>query len=123
MNPEQTRTAKLMVVDYFRLWNTGELRLADGIIAPGFVNHADPTVTDHASLREAVIRERTKDPLLHVYVDALLGGRGMVTAVGRVLNSSRLEGVANTVWTFRMDGGIAEIWRHLDRPISAERAE
>jgi len=124
MYAETTRPAKLLVVDYFRLWNTGDLSLAEGLIAPGFVNHADPTVTDTESLRQAVVRMRADDPTLHVFVDALLGGRGMVTAVGRVVNSRVGEpSVWNSVWTFRMDGPIAEIWRHRDAPPAADRTE
>ncbi|MCU1420864.1 MAG: hypothetical protein JWN36_515 [Microbacteriaceae bacterium] len=122
MYAETTRPAKLLVVDYFRLWNTGDLALAEGLIAPGFVNHADPSVTDTETLRDAVVRMRTDDPALHVFVDALLGGRGMVTAVGRVVRGRAGEpAVVNTVWTFRMDGPIAEIWRHRDAPVAAER--
>jgi hypothetical protein len=124
MYVETTRPAKLLVVDYFRLWNTGDLALAEGLIAPGFVNHADPSVTDEETLRQAVVRMRADDPCLHVFVDALLGGHGMVTAVGRVVQRRHNEpAVMNTVWTFRMDGPIAEIWRHRDPPPAAERTE
>jgi hypothetical protein len=122
MYTETARPAKLLVVDYFRLWNTGDLALADGLIAPGFVNHADPSVTDAESLRAAVVRMRRADPTLHVFVDALLAGRGMVTAVGRVVNSRIGEpAVWNSVWTFRVDDRIAEIWRHRDAPAVDER--
>ena len=124
MYAETTRPAKLLVVDYFRLWNTGDLALAEGLIAPGFVNHADPSVTDEETLRQAVARMRTDDPSLHVFVDALLGGRGMVTAVGRVVRGLAGEpAVVNSVWTFRMDGPIAEIWRHRDAPAAGERTQ
>ncbi len=124
MYTESTRPAKLLVVDYFRLWNTGDLALAEGLIAPGFVNHADASVTDVESLRAAVVRMRAADPSLHVFVDALLGGRGMVTAVGRVVSSRVGEpAVWNAVWTFRMDGRIAEIWRHRDAFADEVRTE
>jgi len=70
-----------MVLTYFQLWNTGDPALADGLLGDHFVNHADPSVSDADSLKSAVSRMRDSDPQLRVFVDAVLGGPRMVTAV------------------------------------------
>ena len=119
-----TADPKRLVLTYFQLWNTGDLALADGILGEHFVNHADPAVTDVESLKSAVARTRERDPELHVFVDAVLGGPRMVTAVGRA--RTRLDSGPSTwsaVWTFRLDHGIVEVWRHRDPPTDVDRVE
>jgi len=119
-----TADPKMLVLSYFQLWNTGDLALADGILGAQFVNHADSSVTGVDSLKSAVMRTRDADPELHVFVDAVLGGPRMVTVVGRA--RTRLgSGPAtwSAVWTFRLDHGIVEVWRHRDPQPNVDRVE
>lgn len=104
---------KSLVLRYFHLWNTGEVELAEGLLAPDFRYHSYAAITDADSLRSTVERARSGDPNLHVYVDAVLGADSMVTVVGRIVSGPERI-VRSAVWTIRVDDQIKEIWTYRD---------
>jgi predicted SnoaL-like aldol condensation-catalyzing enzyme len=53
---------KAIVRRYIEMWNTGNVDLADAVLAPTYVDHAHPEVTGPESVTQALQRVRTAFP-------------------------------------------------------------
>jgi len=112
-----------------RIWNDGDLALADVLVAPGYVNHGGlipDLVYGPEAIKIAVALYRTAFPGLHITVEAL-GADGTIvelqwsarrTPLGAAAGEAR-GGEEGTLWgTTRCrfdDGQIAESWTSWDR--------
>lgn len=70
---------KALVRRYVQLWDTGNLALADEVLAADFVDHAHPEFTPGPqSVKQAVIDFRTGFPDAHVTTEFIVGEGDMV---------------------------------------------
>lgn len=69
-NSDAKKELKPLTDKYVEVWNTGNIDLLDGIIAPQYVRHMSPTsrsaAKDLDALKKAIISIRTAYPDFHV---------------------------------------------------------
>lgn len=108
----RTDESKALVRRYFEMWNLGDGRLADGILAPTYLDHAHPEVLGPAAFRSLVPRYHAAHPDAHMAIvfaaadEDFVAVRNTITRreLGRTVAS---EGIA----LFRVEGGkLAEQW-------------
>ncbi|HEX6484462.1 MAG TPA: ester cyclase [Ktedonobacteraceae bacterium] len=81
---------KALVSRYVELWNTGNLALADEVLAADFVDHAHPEFTPGAdSVKQAVIDFRIGFPDAHVTIEHMMSEGDMV-AMHNVIRGTHL---------------------------------
>lgn len=124
-----TRGAETAVQQlYDELWNRGDLRVAEGLLAPEFVRHAPPSAPGQAGVgpyTERVAAVRAAFPDVHFAVDDLVVGDDRVTVRWTAEGTHRgpFMGVEATGHTVRVSGlelyrvvagRIAEAWVSWD---------
>src|SRR5712691_2554436 len=73
INPMHSESQKSLVNKYVELWDTGNLALADQVLAANFVNHAHPEFSPGpASVKQAVTDFRAAFPDAHVTVEQMI---------------------------------------------------
>ncbi len=79
---------KALVRRYVELWNTGNLALADEVLAPDYVDHAHPEFTPGPlSVKQAVMDFRTGFPDAHVTTEYMMS-EGDVVAMRNVIRGT-----------------------------------
>lgn len=109
------------------IWNAGNLDLADGLFAPGYVNHAGvipDLVSGPEAIKFSVALYRTAFPKLHITVDELVAEEDAVelrwTACNAALpersgpRTGQPESVTGTTLSRLADGQVMESWTSLD---------
>ena len=67
-----TETNKVLVHSYFEMWNTGNIALADVVLASDYVDHAHPEITDLDGVKQSVLNVRAAFPGFQITVDFML---------------------------------------------------
>src|SRR5438105_2807322 len=81
---------KMIVRRYVELWSTGNLELADEVLAADFVDHTHPNqAPGPASVKEAVQAFREGFPDAHISIEQMLG-EGDTVAFRFVLRGTHL---------------------------------
>jgi predicted SnoaL-like aldol condensation-catalyzing enzyme len=104
--------ARDLVARYFEMWNTGRGAEADALLAPAYLDHAQPDVLGPAATRAIVPRFHRKYPETQFQGEVLAASRDFV-AVRRTMRAVRggEPVVLQAVALFRLDGGkLAEQW-------------
>ena len=70
MDPEAN---KAIVRRYMEMWNTGNVALADEVLAPDWVDHAHPEVIGPKSVKLAVPKIRAAFPDFRITIESILG--------------------------------------------------
>lgn len=104
MSPEAN---KRVVGRYIEMWNTGEVAIADEVLAPTWVDHIHPEVTGPASVKQAITQIRTAFPHFAITVEDVVG-EGNVVAVRAIVHR---EEATQVMWFVRLvDGKMTELW-------------
>lgn len=108
---------KALVRSYIEMWNTGNVELADEVLAPGWVDHAHPEVTGPESVKQAVREVRTAFPDFHIVIDFMMSEGDMVALLGTILRTQQGKKVVSQVmWLIRIaNGGMAEEWTYYGK--------
>ena len=114
--------AKSITDQVLKMWNLGDLDVADGLYAPGYVRH-HPTPEASASLddlKATVVSNRAVFPDYGLAFDELIveGDRLIVFATMTGKNTAPIEGIEATGRSVRMNG--VYIFRIVDRKIAEE---
>jgi len=116
----QTEENKAVVERWVGFWNTGDMAIADEVLATDFVPHIPyhPHVTDLESYKGQVTKNRTDIPDLHVTLEDMVAEGSKVAARCTVTGTAQPAGVHYTntcIVIFRFaDGQIVEEWWEFD---------
>jgi predicted SnoaL-like aldol condensation-catalyzing enzyme len=105
---------KALVRRYMEMWNTGNVELADEVLAPSWVDHAHPEVTGPESVKQAVLEVRTALPDFRITIDFMMSEGDMVALRGTILRMLQgKEAVSRVMWLIRIaDGKMVEQWTY-----------
>jgi predicted SnoaL-like aldol condensation-catalyzing enzyme len=109
MGPE---AHKAIVKRYIEMWNTGNVMLADEVLASTWLDHAHPEVTGPESVKQAVSKIRAAFPDFYITIECILGESDLVALRGMV----QREDATRVMWFVRIaDGKMAEMWTGSER--------
>jgi predicted SnoaL-like aldol condensation-catalyzing enzyme len=103
---------KAIVRRYIEMWNTGNIMLADEVLAPAYVDYAHPEVVGPESVKQSVLKFRTTFPHFHITIQVLIS-EGDIVALRSVLRRTHQgkEIVSGVMWFVRIaDGKMVELW-------------
>ena len=104
---------KAMVRRYIEMWNTGNVALADEVLAATWVDHAHPEVTGPDSVKQTIATVRSAFPDLRITIESIVGEGDLVALRGTV----RREVISRVMWFVRVaDGKMAEMWTGSETP-------
>lgn len=107
-----TEANKAVVRRYMEMWNTGNVVLADELLAPTYVDHAHPEVTGPERVKQAVPKFRTAFPDFHISLGDMVS-EGDLVALRATLRRTQQgkEVVSRVMWFVRLaDGMMTELW-------------
>jgi predicted SnoaL-like aldol condensation-catalyzing enzyme len=109
---------KAIVERYFELWNTGNLALADAILASNYVDHAHPEVVGTESVKQSVTRTRQALPDFNITVEAIIGERDLVAVRAVIRRTQKGELITSRVmWFVRIiNGQMTDLWTGTEPP-------
>jgi predicted SnoaL-like aldol condensation-catalyzing enzyme len=110
-------TNKAIVRRYIELWNTGNVALADEVLAPDYKDYAHPEATGPERVKQSVLAVRAADPQFHISIDLMMGEGDMI-ALQATIRSTRQgkEVLSRVAWFARVEGGkMAEWWTWYER--------
>jgi predicted SnoaL-like aldol condensation-catalyzing enzyme len=109
MNPEVN---KAIVRRYYEMWNTGNVALADDVLAPAWVDHAHPEVTGPEQVKHAVREVRAAFPDFWIAIECMLSEGDLVALRGVIRRTQQgNEVVSHVMWFVRIaDGKMVELW-------------
>lgn len=103
-NPEAN---KAIVRRYLEMWNTGNVALADEVLAPDWLDHAHPEVTGPESVKQAVSKVRAAFPDLQFTIESIVSEGDIVAVYAAVQRG----GSSRVMWFVRIaNGKMAEMW-------------
>ena len=89
------------------MWNTGDVLLADEVLAPAWVDHAHPEVQSPEDVKQAVLKIRAAFPDFHITIESMVSEGDLVALHGTV----HTEIVRRVMWFVRLDDGkMQEMW-------------
>jgi predicted SnoaL-like aldol condensation-catalyzing enzyme len=107
-----TEANKAIVGRYIEMWNTGNVVLADEVLAPTWLDHAHPEVTGPESVKQAMSKIRTAFPNFCITIESILAEGDLVALRGVV----QREVVSRVMWFVRIaDGKMVEMWTGSER--------
>ena len=108
---------KALVRRYMEMWNTGNVELADEVLAPTWVDHAHPEVTGPESVKQAVLEIRTAFPDFRITIDFMMSEGNMVALRGTIIRTQQgKEVVSRVMWFVRLaDGKMVEEWTYYGK--------
>ncbi len=103
---------KAIVRRYMEMWNTGQVALADELLAPTYVDHAHPEVTGPESVKQAVPKFCAAFPDFRISIGDIVS-EGDLVALRAILRRTQQgkEVVSRVMWFVRIaDGMMVELW-------------
>jgi predicted SnoaL-like aldol condensation-catalyzing enzyme len=103
---------KALVRRYTEMWNTGEVALADELLAPTYVDHAHPEVTGPERVKQAVPKFRAAFPDFQISLKEIVS-EGDLVALRAILRRTQQgkEVVSRVMWFVRLaEGMMVELW-------------
>lgn len=102
-----TEANKTLVRRYIEMWNTGNVEIADEVLAPTWMDRAHPEVTGPEGVKQAVQQVRTAFSDFHIAIENILGEGDMVALRATV----HREGTSRVMWFVRVaNGKMQEMW-------------
>ncbi len=99
---------KALVKGYIEMWNTGDVTLADDMLAADWVDHAHPEVVGTDHVKQAVVKVRAAFPDFHIMIEQNITEDDLVAIRATVLRGGKTSRV---MWFVRVaDGKMREMW-------------
>jgi predicted SnoaL-like aldol condensation-catalyzing enzyme len=108
---------KAVVRRYIEMWNTGNISLADEILAPNYVDYAHPEVVGPDHVKQSVQAVRAADPDFHITIDLMISEGDIVALQGTIRSTRQGQIITSRVaWFARIvDGKMSEWWTWYGR--------
>src|SRR5438128_1472535 len=105
-------TNKGIVKRYIEMWNTGNVALADEVLAPNYVDHAHPEVTGPEAVKQSVLVVQAAYPQFHITIDLIMSENDLVALQGTIKSTRQgKEVILPVAWFARIESGkMAEWW-------------
>ncbi len=91
---------KAIVRRYIEMWNTGEVALADEVLAPTHVDHAHPEVTGPEPVKQALLEFRAAFPDFRITIESLISEGDMVALLATLRRTHQGKEAAPSVCAF-----------------------
>jgi predicted ester cyclase len=99
---------KALVRGYLEMWNTGNVALADEVLAADWVDHAHPEVVGTDSVKQSVVKARAAFPDFHITIEQIVAEGDLVAIRAAILRGGKISRV---MWFVRIvDGKMREMW-------------
>ena len=107
---------KTLVLRYIEMWNTGNVALADEILALTWRDHNHPEVTGLESVKQVVLATRTAFPDFHITVESIVGEGDRVALRAMIQRTQRGNiSVSRVMWFVRLaDRKMTELWTGIE---------
>jgi predicted SnoaL-like aldol condensation-catalyzing enzyme len=103
---------KSIVSRYIEMWNTGNVILADEVLASTYVDHVHPEILGPEHVKKSLLKFRTAYPDFHITVNAIISESDLVALRGTIHRTHEgNEAVSLVIWFVRIENGkMAELW-------------
>ena len=102
-----TEANKAVVRQYIEMWNTGEVGLAEAVLAPDWLDHNHPEVQGPENVKQSMLKVRSAVPNFHITIDTILGEGDLVALRGTVHTQTD----SHVMWFVRLvNGKMHEMW-------------
>ena len=103
---------KQLLERYIEMWNTGNLALANEILAPTYRDHAHPEVTSIVHVQQALQKTRASIPDFQITVEQIISEGAFVSLRATIRRTIQGQTrFSRVIWFARVvDGFIAELW-------------
>ncbi|GHO70777.1 hypothetical protein KSC_096690 [Ktedonobacter sp. SOSP1-52] len=105
-------TNKGLVRRYLEMWNTGNMELADEVLAPTWIDHAHPEVTGPDSVKQSLSQVRAAFPDFRITIKSIVSEDNMVAIRATIQRTHQGKEITSGVmWFVRIaDGKMTEMW-------------
>ena len=113
-----TEANKAVFRQYIEMWNTGNVILADEVLAANYRDHAHPEVTGADSVKQSMLKVRESFPDFHITIDQIIG-QGELVAVRAIIRRTQQgkENISRVMWFVRVeDGKMVDLWTGTEAP-------
>jgi predicted SnoaL-like aldol condensation-catalyzing enzyme len=120
---EELEAKKALVRRYFEMWNTGAGVVADDVLGPTYVDHANPDVLGPAAARALAPRFHAANPDARLIIEAI-AAEGEFVTVRNAVHRTRggKEVVSRGMAFFRVaNGKLVEQWSSYPGKAAAGR--
>src|SRR5437868_7655016 len=102
---------------YLEMWNTGNVALADEVLAANYVDHAHPEIIGTESVKRSVLDIRAAFPDFQITIESITSEGDNVIVRGIVSRTFQGNKMNSPVgWTARIvDGKMLELHTHTSR--------
>ncbi len=107
-----SKANKAVVKRYIEMWNTGNVALADEVLAPRYVDHAHPEVTGPEPVEQALLEFRSAFPDFRITIESLISEGDMVAPMATLRRTHQgKEAASRVMWFIRLaNGKMVELW-------------
>ena len=99
---------KAPVRGYLEMWNTGNVALADEVLAADWKDHAHPEVVGIDGVKQSVVVVRNAFPDFHITIEQIVAEDDLVAIRATVLRGGK---TSRGMWFVRVaDGKMREMW-------------
>src|SRR5689334_7986484 len=96
---------------YLDMWNTGDIGIADEVLAPGYVDYAHPDM-DIATIQQTVLKTRAALPDFAITIDTIIAEGDMVAIRDTIRRTQNGHEIVSQGMRFirTVDGKMVEMW-------------
>lgn len=107
-----TEANKDLVRRYLEMWNTGNVELAEEVLASNWVDHAHPEVTGPESVKQSLSQVRAAFPDFRITIKSIVREGDMVALRATIQRTHQgKEVISGVMWFVRIaDDKMAEMW-------------
>jgi predicted SnoaL-like aldol condensation-catalyzing enzyme len=99
---------KALIRGYIEMWNTGNVALADKVLAADWMDHAHPEIVGTDNVKQSVVKVRTAFLDFHITIEQIVAEGDLVALRVSILRGGKTTRV---MWFVRVaDGKMREMW-------------
>ena len=106
-----TEMNKTIVKKYFKMWNTGNSKLADEVLSPAYIDYAHSEIKSTESVKQSVVNVRNLFPDFNITIDTMISEENSVAVLGNISRTEQGKEVTHTIMWFVtiVDGKMTEL--------------
>ncbi len=106
-----TEMNKTIVIKYFEMWNTGNIKLADEVLSPAYVDYAHSEIKSIEEVKQSVIKIREMFPDFNITIDTMISEDNTVAVLGNISRTEQGKKVTHSIMWFVtiVDGKMTEL--------------
>ena len=102
---------KIIVKKYFEMWNTGNIKLADEVLSPAYIDYAHPEIKSIESVKQSIVKVRDIFPDFNITIDRMISEDNIVAVLGNISRTEQeKKAVYKIMWLVTLvDGKMTEL--------------